>query len=153
MPVTGLSTRARVSQVRTEEGKVISSGPMQTVLMHPKWSDQTVASLAHSPPRRHNRTDVRPDALVHQIWVTDALVHTRAMSVCVLPRGSRPHMAQTNGAGAMLVIGWPHRLTFCCAARRFTQCCSIGSMLHHPTSVDATSMPVFRPLRRHLRSF
>jgi hypothetical protein len=45
-------------------------------------------------------------------------------------------MAAAQRAEAMLVKGWPHRLTFCCAARRFAQCCGIGSLLRRPTPIE-----------------
>jgi hypothetical protein len=58
-------------------------------------------------------------------------------------------MAAAQQAGAMVVKGWPRRLTFCCAARRFDLCGSISSLLRRPTHGEATSMPVFRPSRQH----
>jgi hypothetical protein len=40
---------------------------------------------------------------------------TKKIWAHVLPRGSRPRMAATQRARAMLVKGWAHRLAFCCA--------------------------------------
>jgi hypothetical protein len=47
-------------------------------------------------------------------------------------------MATAKRAGAMVVKGWPHCLTFCCAAHRFDQCCGIGSLLRRSTYGEVT---------------
>jgi hypothetical protein len=95
--------------------KGISSGPTHCVRARPIWSDRTGAPVAHAPAVRRIRTD----ASVHQIWVTDASMRIGTLSAHVLPRGSRPRMAATQRARAMLVKGWARRLAFCCAAPSF----------------------------------
>jgi hypothetical protein len=74
----------------------------------------------------------------------------QALSAHVLPGGSRPRMAATQWARAMLVKGWARRLANSATPpRRFAQRPGIASLLCRPTHSEVTSMSALGPPHRH----
>jgi hypothetical protein len=92
---------------------------------------------------------VRPEASVHQIWVTDASVRTGMLPPVSSSVGLGPAWQRLNGRE--LCWSKAGRATWPSVAppRRFAQRPGIGSLLRRPTHGEVTSMPALGPPCRH----